>query len=343
MGAGRARQEIVSKELRETTMAKLGFTIMSVIAAAVAATSCGANKDDLLTPETPAAATAPATAVKTGYADVNGLHMYYEVHGAGEPVILLHGAYMSADQMKPVYDTLAKTRMVVVPEAQGHARTGDVDRPITYETMADDAAALMDYLQIESADVVGFSMGASTALQIAIRHPEKVERLVAASGTYKTTGAYPEVVAMFPTITPEMFAGSPFEAEYKKLSPTPDKFPQFVEKLKKLDTTPQDWPAKDIAAIKSPTLIIVGDQDVVTPEHAVEMLRLLGGGKPGDMGGPVPEDQLAIIPGTSHIGVFTTGAETFARLAADFIDPKPPAAPASPATQAPANQPSGQH
>lgn len=303
-------------------MAKLGFTIMAAIAAAVAATSCGANKDDLLTAETPAAATAPAPAVKTGYADVNGLHMYYEVHGAGEPVLLLHGAYMSADDMRPVADFLAKTRMVIVPEAQGHARTADIDRPITYEAMADDAAALMDHLGVPSGDVVGYSMGATTALMLAMRHPAKVERMVAASGAYKLTGHYPEVVAFFPTITPELFAGSPFEASYKKLSPTPDKFPQFVEKLKRLDTTQYDW-GSDIPAIKAPTLVIVGDQDVVMPEHAVELVRLLGGAKPGDMGNPPTEDHLAILPGTSHIGVFMFAADRFGEMAANFIDPKP--------------------
>jgi pimeloyl-ACP methyl ester carboxylesterase len=307
-------------------MAKLGLTIMSVIALAVTAASCGQGEKDLLTSTDPAAEpTAPT--VRTGYADINGLHAYYETHGEGEPVLLLHGAYMSADQMKPVTDILAKNRQVIVPEAQGHARTADIDRPITYEAMADDVAALMDSIGVPSADVVGFSMGAGTALQLAIRHPEKVKRMVAASAGYKLSGMYPEVVAMFPTITPEMFAGSPFEAEYKKLAPAPDKFPQLVEKLKTLDTTPFEWPARDIAGIRAPTLVIVGDQDVVTPEHAIEMFRLLGGGKPGDMGSPPPDDQLAILPGTSHIGVFTTGAETFGKMAADFIDPKPAALP----------------
>jgi pimeloyl-ACP methyl ester carboxylesterase len=305
---------------------------MSAIAAAVAATSCGANKDDLLTPETPAAATEPAPAVKTGYADVNGLHMYYEEVGAGEPVFLLHGAYMSAEDMRPIANILAKTRKVIVPEAQGHARTADVDRPIAYETMADDTAALMDHLGVQSADVVGYSMGATTALMLAMRHPEKVERMVAASGAFKLTGHYPEVVAFFPTITPELFAGSPFEAGYKKLSPTPDRFPQFVEKLKRLDTTQYDW-GKDIPGIMAPTLVIVGDQDVVMPEHAIEMLRLLGGGKPGDMGNPPPDDQLAILPGTSHIGVFMFAADTFGEMAANFIDPKPAPAMAPPAPE----------
>lgn len=305
-------------------MAKLGLTLMAAIAAAVTAASCDTSNDTLMTTSDPAAvSTAPV--VKTGYADVNGLHVYYETVGEGDPVMLLHGAYMSAEAMKPVADILAASdRMVIVPEAQGHARTADIDRAFTYEALADDVAALMDHLGVQSADVVGYSMGASTALQLAIRHPEKVKRMVAASGTYKTAGMYPEVIAMFPTITAEMFADSPMEAEYKKLSPTPDKFPAFVAKLTKLDTTPQNWPATDIQGIKAPTLIVVGDQDVVTPEHAIEMFRLLGGGKPGDMGNPKPEDQLAILPNTSHIGIFTTGAEAFGKLAADFITPKIP-------------------
>ncbi len=308
-------------------MPKVAFMIMSVIAMAVTATSCGRGEKELLTTTDPAAAsTAPK--VVTGYADVNGLHMYYETHGEGEPVVLLHGAYMSADQMRSVTDILAQKRQVIVPEAQGHARTADIDRPITYEAMADDVAALMDHLGVPAADVVGYSMGATTALNLAMRHPEKVKRMVAAAGTYQTAGMYPEVAAMFPTITAEMFAGSPFEAEYRKLSPTPDAFPQFVEKLKVLDTTPQDWPAADIAAITAPTLVVVGDQDVVTPEHAVKMFRLLGGGKPGDMGTPAPEDQLAIMPGTTHIMLLTSKAEDFARMADAFINPKPAILPA---------------
>jgi pimeloyl-ACP methyl ester carboxylesterase len=315
-------------------MAKLSLTLMSIIAAAVVAASCGqGRKEPMAEP-----ATAPAAPeAKSAYADINGMKVYYETLGAGEPVILLHGAYMSAESMRPVANILAEKRMVIVPEAQGHARTADIDRPITYEAMADDVAALMDYLKIQSADVVGYSMGAGTALQLAIRHPVKVERMVAASASHNTEGMYPEVVAMFPTITPAMFAGSPMEAEYKKLSPAPDRFPQFVEKLKALDVAPFDWPARDVASIKAPTLVVVGDQDIVTPEHAVAMLRLLGGGKPGDLGGPVPEDQLAILPGTSHVNLLFTQGETFAKMAADFIDPKPPAAsPFGPPPEAPA-------
>ncbi len=306
--------------------AKLGLTVMATIAVAIAGTSCGEGRKELLGTVNPAAPTTEATEA-TGYADVNGLHMYYEVHGSGAPVILLHGAYMSAAAMKPVWEVLARSRKVIVPEAQGHGRTADIDRPFSYEAMADDVAKLMDALGVQEADVVGYSMGAGTALQLAIRHPEKVKRLVSASGTYRTAGMYPEVVSMFASITPDVFKGSPMEAEYLKYSPTPQDFPKLVEKLTKLDTTPQNWPASDIAGIKAPTLIVVGDQDVVTPEHAVEMLRLLGGGVPGDIGKPAPEDQLAILPNTTHIGVLSTHADAFAKLAKDFIDPPPPPAP----------------
>jgi pimeloyl-ACP methyl ester carboxylesterase len=307
-------------------MPKLGLTIMSVIAMAVTAASCGNGEKDLLSTTDPAAQTTVPPQAETGYAEVNGLKMYYEVHGQGEPVILLHGAYMSAESMKPVWDVLSKSRKVVVPETQGHAHTADIDRPITYEAMADDVAAMMDKLGIAQADIVGYSMGGGTALQMGIRHPQKVRRIVSASASYLASGLYPEVLAMFPSISPEMFAGSPMEAEYKKFSPTPDQFPQFVAKLKALDNPPPDWPATDIAGIQAPVMIVLGDQDIVRPEHAIEMFRLVGGGKPGEMGTPVPDDQLAILPGTSHINLLMSQGKMFGEMAAKFIDP-PPAQP----------------
>jgi pimeloyl-ACP methyl ester carboxylesterase len=319
-------------------MPKLGLTVMAVIAMTVTVASCGNGDRDLLTTTDPAAQTTVAPEAETGYAEINGLRMYYEIHGQGEPVILLHGAYMSAESMKPAWEVLAKTRKVIVPETQGHAHTADIDRPITYEAMADDVAAMMDTLGIAQADIVGYSMGGGTALQMGIRHPGKVKRIVSASASYLASGLYPEVLAMFPSISPEMFAGSPMEAEYKKFSPTPDKFPEFVAKLKALDNPPPDWPAKDIAGIQAPVLLVIGDQDIVKPEHAVEMFRLLGGGKPGDMGTPVPDDQLAILPGTSHIGVMMSQGELFGEMAAKFIDPPPPQPSIAPQ---PAPQPAG--
>lgn len=243
-----------------------------------------------------------ADPVKTGYADVNGLKMYYEVHGSGKPVVVLHGAYMSTVSMAPMIDGLAKTRQVLAFDLQAHGRTGDIDRPITYEQMADDVAALMQEVGVTQADVFGYSMGAGVGYQLAIRHPDRVRRLAAASGTYKTEGMYPELTAMIGQMTAESFAGSPWEIEYKKIAPRPEDFPKLVEKLVKLDVTPQDWPAEDIKAIKAPTLVISTDADVIRPEHSVEIFRLRGGGPSADFM-TAPTTELAILPGTTHIGV----------------------------------------
>ena len=239
---------------------------------------------------------------ESSYAEVSGLRMYYEIHGegdSGEPLLVLHGAYMTIDAMGEVVPELARDRRVIAAELQGHGRTADVDRPLSYEQMADDAAALLHHLGIGTADLFGFSMGGGAALQLAIRHPRAVRKLVVASASYTSDGAHPELFDMIETITPEVFAGSPFEEDYLRTAPNPGDFPKLVEKLKQLDMTPFAWPPEDIRGISAPTLLIVGDSDVVRLEHAVEMFRLLGGGVPGDLAG-VPDSRLAVLPGTTH-------------------------------------------
>jgi len=233
---------------------------------------------------------------ETGYAPVRDLRMYYEIHGEGRPTLLLPGAYMTTESMGPLVSGLAETRQVIAVEPQGHGRTADIDRPLTYEGMADDTAALAGHLGLDQVDVVGFSMGGGIGLQLAIRHPGLVRRAALASASFRYDGMYPELIEMFPSITPDMFAGSPMEEEYKRLAPNPDDFPNLVWKLKELDTTPFDW---DIGGVQAPVLLIVGDSDIIRLEHAVEMIRLLGGGKPGDMTGP-GASQLAVLPGTTH-------------------------------------------
>jgi pimeloyl-ACP methyl ester carboxylesterase len=237
------------------------------------------------------------------YAQVGDLNMYYEVQGQGQgqgrPLVLLHGAYMTADTFGPLLPGLAEAHQVIVPEMQGHGRTADVNRPITYEQMADDTAALVRHLEIESADFVGYSMGGAVALQVAIRHPELVRKLAMLSSGFASDSAHPEALEMFPSISPEMFAGSPIEEEYKRLAPNPDDFPNLVWKLKELDTTEFSWPEEDIRAITAPTLIVVGDSDVVTLEHIVRLFRLRGGGVMGDLSG-LPASQLAVLPATCH-------------------------------------------
>jgi pimeloyl-ACP methyl ester carboxylesterase len=239
------------------------------------------------------------TDARTGYAPIGDLNMYYEIHGRGRPLILLHGAYMTIDMMGPILPGLAETRQVIAVEQQGHGRTADADRRLTYEQMADDTAALARYLEIANADVVGYSMGGGIALQLAIRHPALVRKLVVASTTFRSDGMHAAALEMFPSITPELFAGTPIEEAYLRTAPNPGDFPKLVEKLKRLDTTPFAWPAEDIRAIASPTLIVLGDSDGVRLEHAVEFFELRGGGVMGDLTG-LPKSQLAVLPGTTH-------------------------------------------
>jgi len=236
------------------------------------------------------------------YVDVNGMKMYYEVSGEGDPLIVLHGAYMNIPSMGEIIPMLAKTHKVYAIEMQGHGRTNDIDRPITYPNLADDVAAFMDAVGLKKADVFGYSMGACAGLQLAIRHPEKVNKLISASGGYDVEGWQPEFKAFIPLMTVEMFVSMPFAEEYRKLAPDPNGFPALVEKLIALEKEPMAWES-DIKTLKTPILIIVGDADVATLEHNVAFFRLLGGGVAGDMGKPLPDSRLAILPATSHTAV----------------------------------------
>ncbi|MEA2514663.1 MAG: hypothetical protein QOF33_2862 [Thermomicrobiales bacterium] len=241
-------------------------------------------------------------APQTGYAPVNGLNMYYEIHGTGRPLVLLHGAFMTIDGFGTILSGLAETRQVIAVEQQAHGHTGDIDRPLTYEQMADDTAALLRHLGIEQADVVGYSMGGGIALQVAIRHRDLVRKLVVASATFNSSGMYPEAFVAIESITPGLFAGSPWLEAYHRVAPNPDDFSTLVAKVKRLDLELQDWPPEDIRAIAAPAFVIIGDSDGTRPEHAVEMFRLLGGGVMGDLAG-LPRSQLAVLPATTHVGL----------------------------------------
>jgi pimeloyl-ACP methyl ester carboxylesterase len=236
--------------------------------------------------------------------EVNGMQMYYEVSGTGDPLIVLHGAYMNIPSMGSIIPKLAETHKVYAVELQGHGRTTDLDRPITYPNLADDVAVFMDAVGLKKADVFGYSMGAAAALQLAIRHPEKVNKLVAASVAYDTAGWQPEFKAFIPQMTVDMFLNMPFAQEYRKLAPNPDGFPALVKKLIALEHEPMGWET-DVKTLKMPVLIITGDADVATLEHSVALFRLLGGGAMGDMGKPLPASRLAIMPATSHTAVIT--------------------------------------
>ena len=233
---------------------------------------------------------------------VNGMQMYYEVSGTGDPLVVLHGAYMNIPSMGEIIPMLARTHRVYALEFQGHGRTTDIDRPITYQNLADDVAAFMDAVGLDSADVFGYSMGAAAGLQLAIRHPEKVRKLVAASVAYDFEGWQPAFKAFIPQMTVEMMVGLPFAEDYRRLAANPDGFRALVEKLIALEHEPMAWEA-EVRALKTPVLIIAGDADVSTLEHNVAMFRLLGGGVMGDMGEPLPASRLAVLPATSHTAV----------------------------------------
>jgi pimeloyl-ACP methyl ester carboxylesterase len=246
---------------------------------------------------------------------VNGMSIYYEVSGEGDPLIVLHGAYMNIPSMGKIIPTLAETHKVYAVEMQGHGRTTDIDRPITYPNLADDVAAFMDAVGLPKADVFGYSMGAVTGLQLAIRNPEKVNKLVAASVAYDVRGWQPAFVDFIPKMNVEMFLKMPFAEEFKKLAANPDGFPALVAKLIQLEKEPMAWEA-EVKTIKAPVLIITGDADVATLEHSVALFRLLGGGVMGDMGEPLPASRLAVLPATSHTAVITQ-----VELLAAFIEP----------------------
>lgn len=233
---------------------------------------------------------------------VNGMEMYYEVSGDGDPLIVLHGAYMNIPTMGAIVPKLAETHKVYALEFQGHGRTTDIDRPITYPSLASDVAAFMDEVGLEKADVFGYSMGAAGGLRLAIDHPEKVDQLVAASVAYDASGWQPAFTAFIPQMAPEMFIGTPMEDEWKKLAPDPGGFRALVEKLIALEHEPMAW-EEEVKALETPVLIIAGDADVSTLEHNVALFRLLGGGEMGDMGVPLSPSRLAVLPATSHTAV----------------------------------------
>jgi pimeloyl-ACP methyl ester carboxylesterase len=252
------------------------------------------------------------------YAEVNGVKMYYEIHGTGLPLVVLHGAFMTIGVMGAIVAALAEARQVIAVELQGHGRTADIDRPLSYEQMSDDVAALLRHLGIERADVFGYSMGGGVALQLAMRHPELVQKLVVASASSTSDGVHPEVWEGIEQITPELFAGTPWKEEYDRVAPNPEAFPTLVEKMKQLDSQPYTWPPDEIRAIAAPTMIIVGDSDGTTPEHAVELFRMRGGGVFGDLAG-LPSARLAILPGTTHVGLIHR-ADWLAPMIGEFLD-----------------------
>jgi len=257
---------------------------------------------------------------KSGYVHVNGLAMYYEIHGKGQPLVLLHGAFSGiGTSFGRILPGLAKTRKVIAFELQGHGRTADIDRPLTVEGMADDVAAALPELGIEQADVLGYSTGGAVALHFATRHPERLRKLVLMSIGYTLGGIHPGLMDGMGQMKPEMMYGSPFHEEYMRIAPRPEDFARLFEKKTQMDRQLKDFSEDAIREIKAPVLLMIGDSDLIRPEHAVEMFRLLGGGVFGDTPAGLPNSQLAILPGTSHVSI-ADRADWLISMIKSFLD-----------------------
>jgi pimeloyl-ACP methyl ester carboxylesterase len=217
---------------------------------------------------------------------------------------------------------LSKTRKVIAVEMQGHGRTADIPRDITSENLADDVAALLDHLKIPRADLIGYSMGGAVAMQCAIRHPDKVRKVVVISSRFRRDGFVKEGLDAIANLTADVFTGSPIETEYKKLSPTPDEFPNFVKRMIAMASKPFDFGADKLKATTAPMFFIHGDADGVRLDHIAEMYRLKGGDLHGDMQ-PHPESRLAILPNTTHVTLMQR-MPVIVPMVNDFFDAKPP-------------------
>jgi pimeloyl-ACP methyl ester carboxylesterase len=267
----------------------------------------------------PAGNNLPTTLKSSGYAPVNGLKMYYEIHGEGKPLLLLHGSYMTIPlNWDAIMPGLAKKHKVIAVEIQGHGRTADINRPYSYTTLADDLAALLKYLKTDSAAILGYSLGATIGLEFATRHPSMVTNLVFISSAYKSEGWIKEARYLFPTIVPEFFENTPLKMDYDRLAPDKSYWKQFVQKLARFNATPYDLGIENVKKINCPVLIIKGDNDGVELSHTTEMYKLLGGGIFGDITG-LPKSRLAILPGQTHVTLMMA-TDQLLELITPFLD-----------------------
>ena len=261
------------------------------------------------------------------YADVNGINLYYETHGTGRPLILLHGGLMSGETFGPVLPLLAARHQVVAVDLQGHGRTADIDRPIDIRLMADDIAALIDHLRLDKPDLVGYSLGGGVALHTAAKYPGKVRRLVAASANIRPDAIYPEMRAQQAQVNA---AAAPFMKDtpmyqlYQRVAPRPEDFPRLLDKIGQSMAQDFDY-SQEVRGLKVPTLIVAADADMAPPSHYVEIFKLLDGGlrDGGWMGEGRPKGghALAILPGLTHYNIGSS--PLFAAATLSFLDEQP--------------------
>lgn len=259
------------------------------------------------------------TGINGNYANVNGLKMYYEVYGTGKPLLLLPGAVSGIGTgFGNLIPLLAIHRQVIALEFQGYGHTADIpERPLSYEQFADDVIELLQVLNIRQTDIFGYSTGAGVALQVAMRKPALVNKLILASVSYKSSGRHPELIELEKQLTAEAMKGTPYEAEYLSTAPNPQDWPKHLAKVTVFNQKVQDWSADDIRNIKAPALIIAGDADIIQPGHVVELHKLFGGGGIGELS--MADSQLAILPGTMHTALTNKVALLMAMIP-DFLE-----------------------
>lgn len=248
-------------------------------------------------------------ATSSGYAEVNGIRLYHEVYGRGEPLVLIHGGLTTIGQMQGWVQVLAETSQVIAVEMQGHGRTADTDRPMNFVTMGDDIAALLDRLGIPKASLAGHSFGGASALRAAIQHPEKVHRLVVISSPYAKSGWFPEAQQGMSQVGAAM-AKNMMQTPAGKFStqwPEPQRFPQFLDKMGKMLSEDYDWSA-DIVGLQMPVLLVFADNDSISQKHVADFFALLGGGvkEPGWLNTQLSKSRLAVVPGYSHYNLLTS-------------------------------------
>ena len=258
------------------------------------------------------------------YVEVNGISLWVATHGSGRPLILLHGGLMSGETFGPVLPALAARHQVFTVDLQGHGRTKDIDRPLDLRLMADDVAALIDHLGLDRPDVVGFSLGGGVATMTAVRHPDKVRRLVSLSANIRRSAIYPEMLAQQGQVSgavAESLKGTPMYDLYQRVAPRPEDFPRLLDKVGELMSHDFDF-TEEVRGLQVPTLVAAADADMAPPSHYVEVFGLLDGGRRdgGWMGEGRPKGghALAIIPGTTHYDVGES--PLFAAAVLDFLD-----------------------
>jgi len=260
--------------------------------------------------------------IKTGYAPVDGLKLYYEIYGTGRPLVLLHGGAGSLDMFSQIVPELSRNREVIAVDLQAHGRTADINRPLTYQMMAEDVAALITFLGFRQVDVMGYSLGGEVALRTAIQHPQQVSRLVLVSTAFSRSGWYPEILDAEAHSGPEVaeqMKQTPMYQLYVRTAPKPENWPILLGKLRDLLTQDYDW-SDEVRRLQTPTLLIFGDADAIQTAHAVKFFELLGGGQRdgGWDGSGISRTRLAILPGLTHYTVFASAS--IVPTAVQFLD-----------------------